>query len=86
MSLLSPASLLSICYVHTKKGLKSLLIPEHACETLQRISYSRNLELGDFGEAQEASTMSCKFRVEMLAAVLKTIGSQLKPNCIKNIY
>lgn len=43
-----------------KKGLKSLLIPEYAHETLQHISYIRNLEIRDFGEAQEISTGSSK--------------------------
>lgn len=80
------ASLLSICCFHTKKGLKTLLRPEYAHEALQHTSYMRNSEIRDFGEAQETFTRSSKLLVEMLTASLKTTGSQLKTNRVRNIY
>lgn len=80
------ASLLSICCFHTKMGLKTLLSTQYVHEAVQHTSYMRNLEIRVFGEAQETFTRSSKLLMEMLTASLKTTESQLKTNCIRNIY
>lgn len=67
-------------------GLKTLLSPQYVHEALQHTSYMRNLQVRVFGEVQETFTRSSKLLMEMLTASLKTTESQLKTNCIRNIY